>query len=306
VDRRLSLLAAKHHGVFSRSQAVTAGASRGVINRRLAKRSWEPLYPGVYRFAGAPNSWPQQLVAACLAAGDGSAVSHRAAAALWRISGGDERILEVSVPKPRRARCRGVLVHQVGGLAKVDITILDAITVTSCTRTLIDLASVVPAETLEEALDDALRRRLTNLSRLGRRIDELGRKGRPGIGVLCGFMKTREQGGTVPESVIETRLLRTLRRADLPQPVCQFQVRDQDRLVARVDFAYPDIRLAIEVDGYRWHSGRARWERDLGRRNALTARGWRVIHVTSSDLTNRPELIIRMIAGALAGPGPKR
>jgi very-short-patch-repair endonuclease len=67
-----------------------------------------------------------------------------------------------------------------------------------------------------------------------------------------------------------------------------------------VDFAYPDIRLAIEVDGYRWHAGRARWEHDLGRRNALTARGWSVIHVTSSDIERHPGKTVRVIAEALA------
>ena len=53
--------------------------------------------------------------------------------------------------------------------------------------------------------------------------------------------------------------------------------------MAIVDFAYPDIKLAIEAEGYRWHSSRARWERDLERRNELTALGWRVIHVTWAE-----------------------
>jgi very-short-patch-repair endonuclease len=96
-----------------------------------------------------------------------------------------------------------------------------------------------------------------------------------------------------------------LRRAGFPPPTPQYDVRAQGRVLARVDFAYPEIRFAIEVDGYRWHSGRARWEHDLRRRNALTTRGWRVIHVTSSDLANRPQHIIRMIANAMDG-GRKR
>jgi len=43
-------------------------------------------------------------------------------------------------------------------------------------------------------------------------------------------------------------------------------------------------RLALEADGYRWHSGRQAWQRDLRRRNALTAAGWEVLHATWSDL----------------------
>ena len=59
-----------------------------------------------------------------------------------------------------------------------------------------------------------------------------------------------------PESPLERRFLRLLRAAGLPEPEVQYPIRDGERLVARVDFAYPEIRLAMEVDGYRWHGGR--------------------------------------------------
>jgi len=62
-----------------------------------------------------------------------------------------------------------------------------------------------------------------------------------------------------------------------------------------VDFAFPEARVAIEADGYRWHSGRARWERDLARRNSLTALGWRIVHVTWADLTQDPATLIARI-----------
>src|SRR5207249_2080176 len=143
------------------------------------------------------------------------------------------------------------------------------------TRTIIDLAAVISGETLEEALDVALQRRLTSLSRVRWRLADLGRHGRPGIAMLRRLIAARSGVEAVPESVIETRFSRLLRRAGLPAPVRQYHVRDRGRLVARVDFAYPDARLAIEVEGFRWHSGRARWERDLGRRNELTELGWR-------------------------------
>ena len=53
----------------------------------------------------------------------------------------------------------------------------------------------------------------------------------------------------------------------MPQPDMQFAIKANDRVIAVVDFAYPDARLAIEADGYRWHSGRVRWDRDRARRN---------------------------------------
>jgi very-short-patch-repair endonuclease len=50
--------------------------------------------------------------------------------------------------------------------------------------------------------------------------------------------------------------------------------------VGRVDLVFPDRRLIIEVDSFRFHTGRSPWERDRERRNSLTSLGWLVIHAT--------------------------
>jgi very-short-patch-repair endonuclease len=189
-------------------------------------------------------------------------------------------------------------VHQLGGFAPSDAAVVDAIPVTSPTRTLIDLASVLHADVLEEALDEALRRRLTTVRRLQWRLAQLGTRGRQGAGTLAKFAEARA-GTRTPESRLETRFLRLLRRAKLPLPVPQHEIRDHSSLIARVDFAFPDVGLAIEVDSHRWHSSRARWEHDLARRNALTSLGWRIIHVTSTDLAGRANEIIRIVTSAV-------
>lgn len=297
-EHALARLAAKQHGVFSRDQAFRVGITARMVDRRLETARWEPLYPGVYRASGAPNTWRQHLLAAVLVSGEGAAASHRSAAELAALPGG-RRSLEISVPAARRVRRNGVTVHHVRQLERVDRRILDAIPTTSVTRTLIDLASVLPVHTLEEALDDALRRRLTSVRRILWRLDELGPRGRRGSRALQGLLAARSPADPVTESELERRCLQLLRRSGLPLPACQYEIRARGRLVGRVDFAYPDARVAIEADGYRWHSGRIRWERDLARRNALTSMGWSVIHVTSSDLEDRPDQIIRLIAEAL-------
>ncbi|MCI0583809.1 MAG: endonuclease domain-containing protein [Chloroflexi bacterium] len=92
----------------------------------------------------------------------------------------------------------------------------------------------------------------------------------------------------------------------MPPPARQHRVKDQGGLVAVVDFAYPDLKLAIEADGYRWHTGRIRWEHDLARRNRLTALGWRVLHVTWSDIEQRSEELMARIAAAAVPLGGTR
>ena len=210
-------------------------------------------------------------------------------------------IIEITIPNGRRMRRSGVFVHQAVALPDVDVTIVDAIPVTTATRTLIDLASVLTATALEEVLDDALRRRLTTIPRLRGRLVELGRKGRRGIATISGLVEARGEMARVPDSVLETRFLRLVKEAGLPRPACQYPVRVQGRLVAMVHFAYPHVLLAIETEGYRWHSGRVHWSRDLARRNELTALGWRVIHVTWIDLRDHAERTIKLVADALQG-----
>ena len=92
-----------------------------------------------------------------------------------------------------------------------------------------------------------------------------------------------------------------MQRAGLPPPVSQYEIRDQGKLLARVDFAYPEAMVAIEADGYRYHSGKVSWQRDRIRRNALTTRGWRVLHVTWDDLQTRPDEVTSEIRVALEG-----
>jgi very-short-patch-repair endonuclease len=195
------------------------------------------------------------------------------------------------------------IVHRPRSLPSADVTAVDAIPVTTPARTLLDMAAVVSADLVEEALDDALRRKLVSLPRLRWRLTEIGRSGRPGVAVLRSLVDARGHATPVPQSVFETRLLRALKSAGLPEPVIQHEVRDRGRLVGVVDLAFPAARVAIEAEGYRWHAGRLRFERDLARRNSLTALGWRVIHVTWADLNDRTETAVQAIVRAVDGDG---
>lgn len=83
------------------------------------------------------------------------------------------------------------------------------------------------------------------------------------------------------------------------RPIILPTLSDGNRLLARVDFAYPVARLAIEADGYRYHSGEGAWRRDLARRNALAAQGWRVVHMTWDALEGRAAEVLSEIRRAL-------
>jgi very-short-patch-repair endonuclease len=75
----------------------------------------------------------------------------------------------------------------------------------------------------------------------------------------------------------------------------------QDRFVARVDFAYPDRRLAIEVDGYELRASPAAMQSDLDRQNALVREGWTVLRFTWADVVRRPARVAELVRSTLAG-----
>ena len=284
----LPALARLQHGVFSREQVLAAGIARTTIDARVSSGTWERLYAGVYRIEGTPATWRQSLLAACLAWGDGACISHRAAGALRDLPELPKAAPELIVPRDRR-RAHGHLVHRPRALASVDAEVVDAIPVTTAARTLIDLATCVEADVLEEALDDALRRRLVTVARLRWRMREVGART-----TLKRLVDARATA--VPESVLETRLLRVLRKAGLPAPVVQHQVGRY-----RVDFAYPGVRVAIEADGFAWHSSRRQLDRDSVRRNVLAVQGWTVLHFTWEQLHERPDEVVDAVRAALTG-----
>lgn len=69
--------------------------------------------------------------------------------------------------------------------------------------------------------------------------------------------------------------------------------------LARLDFAWPDCRLAVEVDGRAFHSADQAFESDRDRRNDLEAAGWMVLNVTWKALRNSPDSVLRRIHAGL-------
>jgi very-short-patch-repair endonuclease len=299
-DKRCGSIASGQFGLITVNQAREIGLSSDAVHERVRSGRWERVLPEVYRLAGAPRSWHQSLMAAALWA-PGAAVSHRAAAALWELEGCPTGSVELSTTTSRMTREPWMTLHRISHLDPVDVTRMGPIPVTTPTRTVADLCGVLGRDRVEPALDDALRRGLTSLPRLRWAAERLGGRGRTGARLLAELLRERQAGWTPPASQLESKVERLLRRVGLPPPVSQYEIRDQGMLLGRVDFAYPEAMVAIEADGYRYHSGKVAWQRDRVRRNALTTRGWRVLHVTWDDLQTRPDEVTAEIRGALEG-----
>ncbi len=295
-DRRLAAIAAGQRGLLTYEQALTAGMSAEAVQRRMRTGRWEHRHEEVYRVAGVPSSWHQDVLAACLAAGPDAVVSHRSAARLWGFDGLRQGlVVEITVARPSCHRLRGVVVHRSTDIDRSMPATRDGLPVTGPRRTLVDLGAVVRPRRVGQALDDALARRLVTLDGVRDELDAVARRGRRGAGVLRAVLDERCGEGRQPDSVLEARMLRLCRDHALPMPVCQFEVRAGRRLLGRVDFAFPELRLAIEVDGYAHHSSPEAFQRDRARQNDLVGAGWTVLRFTWDDLHRRPERVVTAI-----------
>jgi hypothetical protein len=250
-------------------------------------------------------------MAGTLWAGPEAAISHRAAAALWKLEGVEPGIVEFTTTSPRSDVPKGLILHRTTELARSDCGLRGPLRVTGIVRALVDLGAVVDAPIVEAAMECGLRRDPELLGRLAARLDALGvpprrpsrrqmKGGRRGSGVLREILAVRHPDAAPTESMFETLVERVLRKAGIELPVRQYEVWVDGVLVARIDFAWVARRVGLEPVGYWCHSGRKRFQRGIDRANDLSLTRWTIIYVTWEDLILRPDEFVARLQKALA------
>lgn len=284
-------LAARQRGVVTRTQLRAIGLSADAIDNRLKAKRLHPLYRGVYVVGHAGPVEGARELGAVLACGSDAVVSHRSAAVLWRLHLSRPPDVEVTVGGRRCDSKRGIRVHRVTTLDRRDVRMLGGIPITAPARTLLDLAAIVAPRELEQALAEAHARRLAHRSDLTALLARVGR--RPGAPALRSLIET-DGPPALTRSEAEDRFLALIRAAELPAPEVNVRIGRRE-----VDFMWRQQGLIVEVDGFRFHSSRAAFERDRRRDAELASVGFRVIRVTWRQIVDRPEALIARIAAAL-------
>jgi len=200
-------------------------------------------------------------------------------------------VVEVTIAPGRNYRRHHS--HRSADLCPADVRPIAGIPATNVTRTVIDLGAVCDADTVERALECGIRRGLTAAAYVGRRIDALARGGRPGIAVARLVLARRQP--VVLGSDLEVRFLQLVRREKLVEPAAQHRIGPY-----RVDFAYPDRRVFVELDGAETHGGAVALQRDLARQNWLVAQGWTPLRFTWSDVVRRPATVVTSLTALAA------
>jgi very-short-patch-repair endonuclease len=294
VRRVMAEWLSSHHGVITREKALRLGLTPGQIVRLVRSGEWERLHPGVYRLSAAPASELAIMYGALLAAGDGAAASHLSAAWLWDLGTNRPAQPTVTVPHDRRPRLAGM--RTVRSRYRLHAVQRHGIPATSVARTLMDCAGDVRADDLDALVDTAIALRATTATALTRSVFQRELRQYPGRVLLATRLEQRGVIGAPHPSVLESRMARLLHRHHLP--VAKAEVEWGPDRQYRLDFAYPELRLAIEVDGWAAHLTPEKQRRDQRRQRRLTMAGWMVLHFDWWEVTHEPERVAEEIAAA--------
>ena len=248
-------------------QAVDAGISAATVQRRAREGSWERLHPAVYLLAGHRLTDEARVRAAWLWAGEKAVVSGPAAAYWHGMLNRAPRPVEITVPRARSPRCpAGVRVRR-RDLAAADVVGQRDLWLTAAPLTALETAVALADGSV--FLDRALH-------------------GSSAAGRLLVAAADRA------ESTAERLLVAILRGAGIGGWVLGHPFGPW-----RIDLAFPEQKVAVEVDGWAWHVDADRFRADRRKQNALVRAGWDPLRFTWHDLDRRPTAVLDEIEETL-------
>lgn len=251
-------------GVVSRRQVLAAGLGEHDIRRRLRRREWAVVHPGVYVDHTGPPTFLQRCWAAVLYAWP-AAICGRTARRLEDGPGrhgraDDQDPIHIAVPLDRRLRPpSGIRAHRVAHLSE-RVRWNASPPRVRIEHAVLDLAAAAADELDAVAeLADAVRSRRTTADRLRKALDDRPRIGRRD---LLEAVVADLRDGTC--SVLEHAFLTDVERAH-GLPAAQRQVRASSRGTIYRDVLYEELGVVVELDGHTHHSSLTDRDRDLDR-----------------------------------------
>jgi len=284
----------RQHGCVSRHQILDAGFTSRQIERRVASGLFVPVGRGVYRAVSARDTVEARLWAGHLEV-PGSVVSHRSAASWFGFAEPPDRP-ELSIPMSARHAPAGCVVHRRRiDLAQRTITV-DGLRLVRPEVTVFELAAYLSDTAFTLLVDRYLGGSRPRLDRLIEWFARVCGRGR------AGTLRSRRElerriGGDIAESRLERRFLDVIDASDLERPMLQW-IPPWDPGI-RVDAAFVDARLLIELDGQAFHSATCTFEIDRRRDQVAAAHGWMTLRFTWANLRDEPDSAIAVIRSAL-------
>lgn len=277
----------RHDGVITMAQATRAGLSEHAVARRVSSGRWRRCANGVYFVDDRPFTTSARIRAAVWSRGPRAVASGLAAAWWLGLTAREPRLVEVTVPRTGSGRGGSGIRIRRRDLHDVDVVEHRGLRVTALALTVVE-AAARPNGGIA-IMDAALQRRvlLGDLQRAHLR--NAGRRGAPAARRLL----DAAAGGARSEA--ERRVVQLLCAAGISGWHANYTVGPY-----LVDIAFPAQRVAIEIDGWAFHSDQQSFQNDRARQNKLALRGWQVLRFTWLDITQHPERVLAEIRAAIS------
>ena len=283
-------------GVVSREALLGARVAEKAVDAAVRRRFLHPFMgDGVY-LVGHPDPPPlAREYAALLVGGERSVISHWSAAVLWRLVREAPDAKVHLILSAQRRNTVAIRFHRATLMSREVRTLHGDLRLTSPARTLADLAGDLDEETLERAVADAIRRRLTTERELARYA--AGR--RRGARKLRAILQL-DGGAQWTRSKAEQEFLKLVRAAGLPPPRMNRRVDGKGR-----DAVWDDEKVIAEIDGWTFHGvDPVAFEADRSRGTGSAARGWMPLSFSYKRIRDHPLAVAAELSAVLRLRGP--
>lgn len=281
----LAKLSTMTHGVFTREILRKNNFTESQIKSLITKGILRKEEFGVYTLLGSNPTWHQKANVAIFSCGDKARLSHLSVLQLFNLVEVNDRNRTIHVLNPRKDfRNSNAYFHRSLHIDEYDLNNQSfGIKHVSLERALIDSTSALTDRQLSYIFDSMLTKKLVNIDLLNYLLKELKRApGRcPQKLVKLISSTTTNFGSTSVESILEKRVEDVLNKVTHNKIVRQFEVQTESHLY-RLDFAIPELKIAIEVEGFGFHKDRATFDYDQIRNTELAILGWTVLHITAT------------------------
>lgn len=286
-DAAVAELAELQHGVVSRGQLLGLGLGEGAVEHRVAVGRLHPVGKGVYAVGHRRVAREGRWLAAVLSSGPGAVLSHRSAAALWRIR--DPATGPVEVTLSGKSTSSPHIRRHCSALPDDEVTVCEGIPVTTVPRTVLDLAATSSVDRVENAIRQAEYRRLYDRLSLVDMVERHpGRRGVRRVRVALARIETLPAGRT--RSPLEERFLPFLRRHGLPRPRLNAWIAVGEKRF-QVDCHWSGSGHVVELDSWEAHGTRSAFREDRARDRILRTAGYSVTRISWAQLDDEPEAV---------------
>lgn len=285
---------------MSRDQLRGLGFSDNAISKALERGWLRPAFHGVFSVGHEHLTVYARMLAATLACGEGSVVSHGTAAWLYGLDERRPEAIDVIAPVEAGRKIAGIRRRFVPPPVGREIWRRQGVPLTSPARTIVDCAGSNPAG-VGALVEQAAVLSLLDIAAIDRVLDGPRRRGtRKLLRAIAPWRRYKR--GIKLRSRMEAKLLPLLTEAALSIPETNVKLRIAGKTY-EVDFLWRRQKLVVETDGGRFHDNAAAGSRDSKRNRTLLAAGYAVPRLGWEDLRDRPQATLDEIARLLRARG---